>query len=168
MSLMAMLKKGSLSGRATAIPATFATDAPLPLSKVATVATVAVANTKRQAANDPAPDPDRWCWPHSTAMNTSELDQFAARLAQFTDKGATQIEAESLADKLTYRDRDSDDRRLCLECTHLTGYGQSSWRCSNWQAAGVATKARDAQLPGVLVRQLQRCDGFNQLQRTTP
>ena len=164
MSLMAMLKKGSLSGRATAIPATFATDAPLPLSKVATVATVAtvaVANTQRQAANDPAPDPDRWCWPHSTAMNTAELDLFAASLARFTDKGVIQIEAESLADKLVMRDRESDDRRLCLECTPLAGYGQSSWRCGNWQAAGVATKARDAHLPADLVRQLQRCDGFN-------
>jgi hypothetical protein len=114
----------------------------------------------RAAANDPAPDPDRWCWPHSTAMNTAELDLFAARLERFTDKGVIQIEAEGLADKLAYRDRDSDDRRLCLECTHLAGYGQSSWRCANWQAAGVAIKARDAKLPVELTRKLQRCGGF--------
>jgi hypothetical protein len=167
MSLMAMLKKGSLSGRATAIPATFATDAPLALSKVATVATVAVANTQRQAANDPAPDPDRWCWPHSEAMTGKEIDTFAARLTRITDKGLIQIAAESLADKLVIRDRESDDRRICLECTHLAGFGHSSWRCGNWQAAGVAIPARDNQLPADLVQQLQRCDGFNQLQRTT-
>jgi len=111
--------------------------------------------------------PDRWCWPHSTAMTGSEIDLFAARLARFTDKGVIQIEAESMADKLVTRDRDSDDRRLCLECTHLGGYGAALWRCGNWSRAGVARQARDAHLPADLVQQLQRCNGFtNQLQRT--
>jgi hypothetical protein len=119
-------------------------------------------------ANDPAPtpdtlamaDPDRHCWPHSTAMTGSEIDLFAARLARFTDKGVIQIDAESLTDKLVIRDREGDDRRLCLECPHLAGYGRTSWRCGNWQAATVAHRARDAQLPADLVQLLQRCDGF--------
>ena len=168
MSLASLLKKGSLLGRATAIPATFATDAPLALSKVARVATVAVANPQTTAANDPAtpPDavaidnPDRWCWPHSTAMTGAEIDTFTARLARFTDKGLIQIDAESLADKLVTRDRESDDRRLCLECTHLTGYGATSWRCKAWHTSGVSIQAQDARLPGELVKMLHRCRSF--------
>ena len=105
------------------------------------------------AANDPAPTP-------ITVMNPRERDTTTARLARFSDKGMTHDDAQLLADKLLIRDRESDDRRLCLECTHLTGYGRTSWRCSNWQRAGVAIRARDNQLPVDLVLQLQRCDGL--------
>lgn len=209
MSLLAMLKKGSLRQPATATPATAATHHPYRPPTVATVATVAVAKPEKVAANDPAPtttaqamppadsasgtvidigtirppglsakllaaslaldvqaagalpahEPDRWCWPHSTAMTGSEMDLFTARLARFTDKGVTHGDAESLADKLVTRDRDGDDRALCLECTHLAGW-RTSWRCGNWQAAGIARQARDAQLPADLVLTLQRCDGL--------
>ena len=105
-------------------------------------------------------DPDRWCWPHSSAMNGVEIDTFTARLHQFTDKGLARNDGEALADKLVLRDRDQDDRRVCLECKHFAGHGAGSWRCGNWQAAGVAIRSRDAQLPADLVKQLQRCDGF--------
>ena len=113
-------------------------------------------------ANDPAPDaaldPDRWCWPCSPAMNTAEIDRFTARLARFTDHGVIQGDAECLADRLVIRDREQDDRALCLECTHLHRAG----RCGNWQRAGVAIRSRDAFMPLELVRLLQRCDGFTQ------
>ena len=105
-------------------------------------------------------DPDRWCWPHSSVMNGAEIDTFAARLHQFTDKGLARNDGEALADKLVLRDRESDDRRVCLECQHFAGHGAGSWRCGNWQTAGVAIRSRDAQLPADLVVQLQRCDGF--------
>ena len=105
-------------------------------------------------------DPDAFCWPHSTAMNGAEIDLFTARLHRFTDKGLTIADGESLADKLVVRDREADDRRFCLECRHLSGYGQSSWRCSNWKVAGIAIRSIDAQLSVDLVLQLQRCDGF--------
>jgi hypothetical protein len=105
-------------------------------------------------------NPDRWCWPHSSAMNGVEIDTFAARLHQFTDKGLARNDGETLADKLVLRDRDQDDRRVCLECKHFAGHGAGSWRCGNWQAASVAIRSRDAQLPADLVMQLQRCDGF--------
>ena len=111
------------------------------------------------AANDPAQDPDRWCWPHSHAMTGREIDTFTARLARFTDKGLSLDAAEALADKLVTRDRDADDRRLCLECAHLAGRADA-WGCRNWQRAEVACKARDAQLPAALVIKPQRCDGF--------
>ncbi len=113
-----------------------------------------VANDGARPALAPASDPDRWCWPHSQAMNTEEIDTFTARLARFTDKGVNHDDAELLADKLVHRDREGDDRRLCLECVHLQGFGR--WRCGNWQAAEVARDglARD------LVLILQRCGGF--------
>ena len=109
-------------------------------------------------ANDPALDLDRWAWPHSAAMTGAEIDAFTARLARFTDRGLTLDDAERLADRLVTRDRESDDRRLCLECLHLAGFG--AWRCGNWQRAGAAIRARDAHLPGELVYLLQRCEGF--------
>jgi hypothetical protein len=43
-----------------------------------------------------------------------------------------------------------------LECIHL----QRGGRCGNWQAAGVAIRARDAQLPVDLLVLLQRCAGY--------
>lgn len=162
MSLANLIKKGSLRGFATATPAIFATQHEESRGTVATVATVAVANAPDRAANDPAPDPDRWCWPVSTAMNTGEIDSFEARLARFTDKGLMLDEAERLADRLVNRDRESDNRRLCLECMHLAGHGTATWRCGNWQAAGVAIRARYAELPGDIVCQLQRCGGFGE------
>lgn len=111
------------------------------------------------AANDPtiqvkSPPDDS-----STAMAGSEIEIFTARLARFTAKGVIQDDAEQLADKLVMRDRESDDRRLCLECTHLAGY-TGTWSCRNWQWSGVAIKARDAGLPGDLVFLPQRCKGF--------
>ena len=106
------------------------------------------------AANDPAADPDRWAWPHSQAMTGAEIDTFTARLARFTDKGLSLEDAEARADRLVKRDRESDDRRLCLECFHLSGQSGKTWDCRNWQRAGVAIKARDAQLSAALVCQL--------------
>lgn len=105
-------------------------------------------------------NPDRWCCPVSDAMNTAEINTFTARLSRFTDKGLTIADGEVLADKLVIRDREQDDRHSCFECTHLAGAG--GWRCGNWQRAGVAIRARDAQLPIDLVNLLQRCDGFAQ------
>ena len=113
------------------------------------------------AANDPTPNPDRWCWPHSGAMTGAEIDTFTARLARFTDKGLSLHDGEALADKLVQRDREADDRRLCLECVHLAGHAAGSWGCRNWQRAGAAVQARDARLSAALVYQPQRCDGFN-------
>ena len=116
----------------------------------------------------PGSDPDAHCWPHSNAMNGAEIDLFTARLHRFTNKGLTVTEGEALADKLVMRDREADDRRFCLECRHLSGYGQSSWRCGNWQVAGIAIRSRDAQLPADLVLQLQRCDGVAPHLTSTP
>ena len=111
------------------------------------------------AANEPAPDPDRGCWPRSQAMTGREIDTFTARLHYFTERGLLESDAKRLADKLVTRDRDADERRLCLECVHLAGHA-GTWGCRNWQRAGMATKPQHAQLSAALVIQPQRCDGF--------
>ncbi|MCM2346110.1 MAG: hypothetical protein NDI95_05615 [Acidovorax soli] len=110
-------------------------------------------------ANEASADPDRLCWPHGSTMNTAEIDTFTARLARFTDKGLTLSDAEALADGLVQRDREMDDRRLCLECAHLQG-AIGRWRCGNAVVAGIGLRAADAQLPSDLTHQLQRCAGF--------
>lgn len=158
MMLVAMLKKGALRGAATATatatPATSATHGHPSPPTVASVATVAVARVEEAGANDLAPDPNRFCWPHSEAMNAQEIDTFTLRLARFTDKGMPLAQAEKAADRLVIRDRESDDRALCLECTHLKGAGR--WRCENWPAADVAPE----QLAPELITLLQRCPGL--------
>ncbi len=116
------------------------------------------------AANDPAPDLDRWCWPHSSAMNTAEIENFTARLLRCTAKGLPVLDSEALADKLVNRDREQDDRVICLECMNLGGYGAGSWRCTNWKAAGISVSPLHASLPGDVVIQLQRCAGFTPYQ----
>ena len=129
---------------------------------VVSVALTVAPFPKKEDATDSLPGdvPDSHCWPHSTAMNGAEIDLFTARLHRFTDKGLTRTDGEAMADKLVLRDRDQDDQRICLECRHIAGHGAGSWRCGNWQAAGVAIRSRDAQLPADLVVQLQRCHGF--------
>lgn len=138
------------------------------LSPLLLAASLALDASIIAAGIPPGLDPDAFCWPHSTAMNGAEIDLFTARLHRFTDKGLTVTEGEALAEKLVVRDREADDRRFCLECSHLSGYGQSSWRCGNRQTAGIAIRPRDAQLPADLVLQLQRCDGFTPHLTPTP
>ena len=113
----------------------------------------AVANPETPAANSPTTDPDRWAWPHSSAMNGQELDTLMARQDLFCQRGASAQDAERLADSLVIRDRSDDDRHICLECRHLRGAG--SYRCGNARAAGLhADLARD------LVLTLHRCHGY--------
>ncbi len=100
-------------------------------------------------------------WPKSQGMSASETALLEMRTVIFAKHGMTTVDSERLAFKMTQRDRDLDDRRLCLECLHLHRAG--GWRCGNWLRAGVAMRAKDAQLPGDLVMQLQRCDGFKDM-----
>lgn len=111
-----------------------------------------------QAANEATPHPDSHCWPHSSAWNISEIKLFNRRAALFVRRGASDTEAERLADALVQRDRDEDDRYACMECRHLLGH--APWRCGNWQVAGIAIRADDAGLARSMAMQLQRCPGF--------
>ena len=143
----------------SAVPIVAASAMPKPLSSVLAVPSPTVLE-KHDSSAVVTKDPDRWCWPCSSAMNGEEIGTFVTRLHKFTEKGLVRKDGEVLVDKLVLRDRESDDRRVCLECQHFEGHGAASWRCGNWQAAGIALRPCDAQLPADLVVQLQRCDGF--------
>jgi len=105
-------------------------------------------------------DPDRHCWPNTNAMNTAEIDTFMARVHLFTERGKNTTEAEGLADSLVKRDREADDRRMCLECSHLRR-SAGLWRCGQSQRAGLAV----AEVSGDVVNLLQRCSAFNEATR---
>jgi hypothetical protein len=114
----------------------------------------------------PEPDPDRCCWPHSSAMTGIEITDFEARVHLFGTRGLNLKEAESTADKLVLRDRDLDERRLCFECVYLqvkTANRYRDWTeffCGNWRASGLSVCARDNGLSRDFAHQLQRCPGF--------
>lgn len=58
-------------------------------------------------------------------MTTKEMERWAFRVELFQRHGWPEDRAESWADRLVQRDRERDDRRLCVECSHLL----SQWRC---------------------------------------
>ena len=62
-----------------------------------------------------ATDPDRWCWPHSEAMNSGEIATFTERVDQSIRRGMTEAQAEALADDMVQRDRHPDDWREAFE-----------------------------------------------------
>lgn len=121
---------------------------------------LALSTSKTNLKKPEAIDPDRHSWPHTTAMNTAEIDTLNARVQLFSRHGLDQTQAEGVADGLVIRDRDSDDRRLCLECQHLRGGGRS-WACNQWRAAGLGA----AGVPADMVMLLQRCGGFKEMSR---
>ena len=136
-------------------PATSATSATF---EVQAGTKVAESQESQQAANDAALDPDSYCWPHSSAWNTSEIALFNRRAALFVRRGASDTEAERLAETLVQCDREGDSMHACMECRHLQTSGP--WRCGNWQSAGVAVRAGDAGLARAMAMQAQRCPGF--------
>ncbi len=88
---------------------------------------------------------------HASCWNDAEIAAFMARTERFAVLGRT--DAADLAERLTLRDRDGDDRRLCLECTWLGDTG----RCL--AAATGRIPGADRRLePAQTI--LQRCGAF--------
>jgi hypothetical protein len=145
------------SGSATAIDATDEVDFNEAVAKVA----VAKGSNEENFAltGEPEPNPDRYCWPHSSAMNSGEIDKFKYRVELFQAKGLDEMNAEALADKLVIRDRDGDDRKVCYECRYLKAI--TSLKCENWKLAGIAVKSSDSFVGKELAMMLQRCHGFD-------
>lgn len=78
------------------------------------------------------------------------------RTADFMRYGVSAVIASKLALRLDIRDLQRDERRLCLECSHLTGT-QHTYRCNaQWEQA----KLGGQQLPRELPTILQRCKAF--------
>ena len=59
---------------------------------------------------------------HAPCWDDAEIAAFTARTERFALLG--RADADDLAERLTLRDRDGDDRRLCLECTWLGDTGR--------------------------------------------
>lgn len=89
---------------------------------------------------------------HMGGWDDAEIDAYLARDARFTRMGRAAA-AEHLAERLTLRDRQHDDRRLCLECAALADNG----RCL--MAARGRLAGADRRLEPVPTI-LQRCPGF--------
>ena len=88
---------------------------------------------------------------HAPCWNDAEIAAFTARTEHFSMLG--RADADDLAERLTLRDRDGDDRRLCLECTWLGVTG----RCL--AAATGRIPGADRRLAPVQTI-LQRCEAF--------
>jgi hypothetical protein len=89
---------------------------------------------------------------HAGGWNDAEIEVFMVREARFMRLGRA-TDAEHLAERLTLRDRERDDRRLCLECAALT----NNRRCE--LAAQGRLAGADRRLEPVPTI-LQRCPGF--------
>lgn len=85
-----------------------------PLSSVSSVADGPVCGNVRRM-DSAATDPDRWCWPHSDAMNSAEIALFTTRVALCIAQGMTEAQAEAMADSLVQRDRHPEDWREAFE-----------------------------------------------------
>lgn len=100
-------------------------------------------------------EPDRHCWPNSAAMNTREIERFTQRVEWFILRNVNPVKAEKLADMLVRRDREGDDRRLCLECAGLDSKG----RCTPAQLGRIEGVAGLLEpVPHIL----HRCEGFEE------
>ena len=75
-------------------------------------------------------------------VSEREARRWLFRSRLFQQHGWPEERAEAWAEKLVGRDRDGDDRRLCVECKNLL----SQWRC--------------AERGPVLAEVLQRCPTF--------
>ncbi len=60
---------------------------------------------------------------HAGGWDDAEICSFTARQARFTRMGR-EVDVDHLAERLTLRDREHDDRRLCLECAALADNGR--------------------------------------------
>lgn len=105
----------------------------------------AAADRPHRLTNDEADRCHAPCW------DDAEIAAFTARAERFAMLG--RADADDLAERLTLRDRDGDDRRLCLECTWLGDTG----RCL--AAATGRIPGADRRLEPVQTV-LQRCGAF--------
>lgn len=85
-----------------------------------------------------------------------EVAPFLDRRDRLCRAGLNQDEAGLMAWKLERRDFEGDERRLCIECQHLTG-SAGRWSCFQWRMLQIVSP----DIPGDLVTSvLHRCGGF--------
>ena len=88
---------------------------------------------------------------HAESWDDATIARFEARVSLFRRRGIDASDADDLAERLTLRDKQGDDRRLCFECLHI-----QPGRCSNYRQAGLQAPEVGRALVGLL----QRCPGF--------
>jgi hypothetical protein len=88
----------------------------------------------------------------AVAWSDGDIARFLDRRARLLRWGWSESDAEKLADRLSRRDREHDERVSCTDCRHYR-----PGRCGNHRRAGlnVADVGRD------LAAMLQRCPGFD-------
>jgi hypothetical protein len=84
--------------------------------------------------------------------NYAEIETFMARSTRFGAMG--RVDAEPLAERLTLRDRQADDRRLCVECRELV----TSGRCAAARRGALAKTDRRLEPTQNI---LMRCPAFS-------
>ena len=139
----------------TASPATPATrlpdSPPGPGSQVAKVATHA-RELARKGAN-PLMTMEQGNACHAEGWSDAEIHAFTSRRDRLLRWGYSVPQANDLAERLTLRDRDLDDRHLCLECSHL----RTSGRCAAAALGHLAGADPRMQPPPAI---LMRCPAF--------
>jgi hypothetical protein len=85
------------------------------------------------------------------AWSDDDIHRFNSRRARLLRWGWAEPQAEALAERLTLRDRNGDDRVNCIDCRHYR-----PGRCGNHWRAGLSTSEVGRDLAGLL----QRCLGF--------
>jgi hypothetical protein len=106
--------------------------------------------TERQAAPEPPKPEPRLSWSDCAPATAAEIALMLKRTEAFERAGLSEREVDWAVDRLLRRDRDLDDRLLCIECAHIRTSGMG-WRCG----------ALRQSLPRELVAtQPQRCDMF--------
>lgn len=89
---------------------------------------------------------------HAEAWNDEDIQTFNLRRDTLMRGGFHEDDADDLAERLTLRDRELDDRHVCTECKHYR-----LRRCGNRRLAGLDSP----DVGRALVTLLQRCPGFN-------
>lgn len=114
------------------------------------------------AANDPSPGttaplvrrsanphmtPEQGDECHGCGWDAAEIEAFVGRAAKFAQIGRT--DPEHLAERLTLRDRQADDRRMCVECREL----ESTGRCAAARRGEIVGADRRLDpVPNILMR----------------
>jgi len=91
---------------------------------------------------------------HAGGWDDAEISRFQARAASLRRGGIGDDDADDLAERLTLRDRQQDDRVMCLECSHYR-----PGRCCNHRSAGLPGSEVGRDLAALL----QRCPGFQSM-----
>lgn len=111
-----------------------------------------------RASGNPYMTPEQGDECHVCGWDDAEIGMFLARTRRFGLIGRS--DAEHLAERLTLRDRQVDDRRMCLECREL----ELSGRCAAARRGAIA--GADRRLEPV-ANLLMRCNAFMANEPTT-